>query len=276
MNADLASLLATLKDLRGIDFVHYRQATLQRRLANRMAALGVPDLDSYRQRLQLDPAEPDRLIEIIGIHVSHFFRDPLVFEVLARSILPVIIERKRNSGMREIRIWSAGCAGGEEAYSLAILLDQALMEEADGWHRYVFASDISGKALGEAENAIYPRSKLLETKLGILDRYFEDLAEGFKVRTFLREGVQFCRDDLISSRTVAPAESIFGAFDLILCRNVLIYFDGDLQLEVQKKLCRALDPEGYLVLGSAEVLHPQIAGELREIEKGRRIWQKRG
>ncbi|TFG39532.1 MAG: protein-glutamate O-methyltransferase CheR [Syntrophobacterales bacterium] len=277
MNAELAAILALLKDLRGIDFTRYRQGTLQRRLANRMASLGfADDMQKYLQFLQTDPAEPDRLIEVIGIKVSHFFRDPLVFEVLAKSVLPAIIGRKKSTGSRDIRVWSAGCAGGEEAYSLAILLDLALQKEVESWHSYIFASDISGQALREAACAVYPREKLLETKLGILDAYFEETAEGFRVRPFLQARVQFCRDDLVSGHTIAPAESIFGTFDLVLCRNVIIYFESELQAQVQQKLCRALETAGFLVLGPSEALHSQVEGQLKVVEQSCRIWQKRG
>jgi len=147
MHPDLAAILADVKELRGIDFSLYRESTLQRRLANRMATLGLADLRQYRRRLGEDPLEPERLIEVIGVQVSHFFRDPLVFEVLAKAVLPAIIEKKRATRSREIRVWSAGCASGEEAYSLAILLDLALRKETDPWRSYIFASDINGQAL---------------------------------------------------------------------------------------------------------------------------------
>jgi len=277
MNAELAAILGVLKDLRGIDFTRYRQGTLQRRLANRMAFLGLADdMQKYLHVLRTDPAEPDRLIEVIGINVSHFFRDPLVFEVLAKSVFPAIIERKKHLGSHNIRIWSAGCAGGEEAYSLAILLDLALRKEVEPWHSYIFASDMSGQALREAAAGVYAREKLAETKLGILDAYFIETTEGFRVRPFLRERVQFCHDDLVSRHTVAPTESIFGAFDLVLCRNVLIYFESELQAQVQQKLCRALDTAGFLVLGPSEALHPQVEGQLKAVEQSCHIWQKKG
>jgi chemotaxis methyl-accepting protein methylase len=275
MNAELTAILDVLKELRGIDFTGYRQGTLQRRLVNRMASLGLTDIQGYLQRLQTDPDEPDRLIEAFGINVSAFFRDPLVFEVLAGSVLPAIVKRKKGTCSREIRVWSAGCAGGEEAYSLAILLDRALLKEPGAWLSYVFASDISGQSLQRAVVALYPREKLLETKLGILDTYFEETLEGFRIRPFLQSRVQFCHDDLVSSRTVAPAESIFGAFDLVLCRNVMIYFESKLQTQVQQKLFRALGPAGFLVLGPSETLHPQVEGQLKSIEPSCCIWQKR-
>jgi chemotaxis methyl-accepting protein methylase len=274
MHPDLVAILAEIKALRGIDFSLYRQGTLGRRIANRMAALGISDLQEYRRHLLDDAMEPDLLVEAIGIQVSHFFRDPYVFEYLAKYVLPAIIERKRANN-REIRFWSAGCSTGEEAYTLAILLDLALRKETDCWLSYIFASDINGLALRFAADAIYPREKLLETKMGLIDTYFQVEAEGFRVRPFLRERVQFCHDDLVSTRTVAPAESIFGDFDLVLCRNVLIYFEPQLQEQVLQKLFRSLGASGFLVLGPSEMLPVQVAGQFRDFEPGCRIWQKR-
>jgi chemotaxis methyl-accepting protein methylase len=276
MEADLYEIITGINRLRGIDFSLYRESTLQRRLANRMAALGLADLRQYRQRLEEDPLEPERLIETIGVQVTHFFRDPLVFEVLAKSVLPTIIEKKRTNRSREIRVWSAGCASGEEAYSLAILLDLALRKETDPWRTYIFASDINGRALRQASAGIYAREKLLETKLGLIEAYFEETTQGFRVKPFLREHVQFCNDDLVSTQTVAPAESIFGEFDLVLCRNVLIYFEPILQEQVLLKLCRALDACGFLVLGPSETLHPRITGQFKDFDSECRIWQSRG
>lgn len=275
MDSDFTALLAEVKTCRGIDFSRYRQGTLRRRFANRMALLGLTDLQQYRQYLLTHPHEIDHLIEAIGVQVSHFFRDPYVYECLARSVLPTIVDRKRAAGTREIRAWSAGCAGGEEVYSLAILLDLALRKDPEPWRNYIFASDINGQALRQAADGVYPREKLLETKLGVLDSYFEEVDSGFRVRPFLRERVQFCHDDLVSPRTVAPAESIFGGFDLVMCRNVLIYFEPDLQEQVLLKLCQSLATSGYLVLGPSEMILSRVAGQFREIEGGGHIWQKR-
>jgi chemotaxis protein methyltransferase CheR len=221
-----------------------------------MAQLRLKDPGEYLQRLRSDSLECDRLIEAILIKVSSFFRDPLVFELLAHRVLPLIIERHRREHTRYIRVWSAGCSSGEEAYSVAILLAQALEDEDFPWHPHICicATDISLQAQATAQSGRYRRESLETTLLGILERFFRPTADGFEVIPEIRRMVQFSRDDLTSRNKSAPADSAFGSFDLALCRNVLIYFSLDLQKRVQDKLYRALNPGGYLVLGLAESL----------------------
>ena len=156
-NAGLEPVLAELRRARGLDLSDYRRATLERRLAARLANLRLKDPREYLQRLRSDPAECDRLIETIVIKVSSFFRDPLVFELLAHRVLPLIMERNRRVHTRQIRVWTAGCATGEEAYSVAILLAQALEDEAFSWLPYICATDISAEALDAAKTGRYRR-----------------------------------------------------------------------------------------------------------------------
>ena len=225
----LEAVLAELRRVRGLDLSDYRRATLARRLAARMANLRLNDPGEYLPWLRSDPSECDRLIETIEIKVWSFFRDPLVFELLAQRIIPSIIERHRRDHSRQIRVWSAGCATGEEAYSVAILLAQALEDDDFPWLPYICATDISSAALAAAQTGRYRRESLETTQLGILDRCFRPTARGFEVIPEIRRMVQFSREDLTSRHSFAPADSVFGSFDLVLCRNVLIYFTLDLR-----------------------------------------------
>ncbi|WP_291316794.1 protein-glutamate O-methyltransferase CheR [Desulfuromonas sp.] len=276
MNPDLEDIFAELEQARGIAFHGYRPGTLQRRLSFRMGQLGIRDSAAYLHKLRTDPAEPDRLVDAVGVRVSHFFRDAIVFENLAGSVLPRLIERRGRGGPREIRVWSAGCASGEEAYSVAILIHQALQKEAGDWRVFIFASDMNGEALRQAERGDFSREKFEETKLGVLDRYFDPTATGFRVKPFVREMVQFCRDDLTSAERTAPSESIFGTFDLVLCRNVLIYFQPEPQAGILCRLRRSLGPGGFLVLGSSEDLSGQLAEGFVPVDRPNRIWRKVG
>lgn len=272
----LEAVLEELRRARGLDLSDYRRSTLERRLAVRMARLRLKDPGEYLQRLRSDPSECDRLIEVILIKVSSFFRDPLVFEILAHRVLPLIMERHRREHTRQIRVWSAGCAAGEEAYSVAILLAQALEDEDFPWLPSICATDISSEALAAAQTGRYRRESLETTQLGILDRFFRPTAEGFGVIPEIRRMVHCSRDDLTSRHSMAPADSVFGSFDLVLCRNVLIYFSLELQKRVQDKLYRALNPGGYLVLGLAESLPPETVSRLIAFDRPHRIFQKPG
>jgi len=276
MAADLDNVLAALKMLRGVDLSGYRPDTLQRRVAARMTKAHAADVDEYARQLHLDPDECDRLISTIAIKVSSFFRDPIVFELTAQKLLGDIIERNRRSGAPggDIRVWSAGCATGEEAWSLAILLHQALKGKRNDWTVQIFATDLDPNALATAKTGVYPRERLEDVKLGILDQYFVANEEGYRIRPFLRRIVRFSRDDLTSTRHHAPAESVFGTFDLIFCRNVLIYYSPDVQGHIFRGLHRSLAKRGYLVLGNAEGLNTEMESKLQTIDRMNRIYRK--
>ncbi|HOJ75136.1 MAG TPA: protein-glutamate O-methyltransferase CheR [Phycisphaerae bacterium] len=265
--------MAELLRSRGIDLSGYRRSMLERRLEARMAALGISDPDAYLDRLASDPAEHDRIIEAISINVTSFFRNPVVWEILAQSVLRPMIEEKLAARQREIRVWSAGCASGEEAYSVAILLHEILRSELSSWKLHIFATDLSEEALRTATQAVYPRERMENTRLGILDQYFTVKNGLYELRPFVRRMVWFSRDDLTSSRA-APAESVYGTFDLVLCRNVLIYFARPLQERVLDKLTRSIVQGRYLVLGESEVLDANNRHGLRVVDRRNRIYQK--
>ncbi len=270
----LDKVIFALKTARNIDVSGYRENTLRRRVAARMAKVCHGDHADYLQRLRVNPGECDRLIEAITINVSSFFRDPMVYEALARDVLPELIERKQANGTKEIRVWSAGCAAGEEPYSIAILLDQALKGQKSDWSCLIFATDLDNAVLERAKVGVYDRKQLKDTRLGVVDGYFTPEGDGYRLRPFLRKMVQFSRGDLVSPEHAIPAGSIFGSFDLVLCRNVLIYFSTEVQAAVFAQLDRSLAPGGYLVLGDSETLCPELEGKLRMFNRGNRIYQK--
>lgn len=273
MTEFLDEVIHELSRTRGLDLSGYRRSMLERRLCTRLAKLAITDPAAYLVRLRNDPAEPSRLVEAVTVNVTAFFRNPAVWEILSHSVIRQIIERKQSSRNREIRVWSAGCATGEEPYSVAILLHEALQNELSNWKVHIFATDLSEDALRAATLGVYARDRMENSRLGILDRYFT-LTDGvYEVRPFVRRMVWFSRDDLTSSRT-APAESIYGTFDLVLCRNVLIYFARPLQHQVLDKLSRATARNGYLVLGEAEVLDKDNPYGLHIIDRRNRIYQK--
>lgn len=274
MQSLLDAVLAELRKSRGIDLSGYRRSMLKRRLAARMARLRCDDPTEYLARLQSDPSECDHLIDAIAINVSSFFRNPIVWEILAQSVLPEILERKRQAGHQEIRVWSAGCAAGEEAYSAAILIHRALKGELADWRPHIFATDIDNNALKAAAEGIYPRESFKNTKLGILDEYFTAVKRGYRLRPFIRKMVWFSHDSLTSPHGFAPKESVFGSFDLVFCRNVLIYFSLELQEAVLDKLIRSMDNGGYLLLGESESLTRKTQPRLAKVDGRNRIYLK--
>lgn len=270
----LQQVLEHVRDTRGLDLSGYRRATLRQRLAVRMERLGIEDPPEYLDRLVSNEGECDALIGVLAVNVTSFFREPIVFELLAQGVLPTIVAKAARRKSREIRVWSAGCATGEEAYSAAILVDKALENAPGEWRPLVFATDINEESLQAARRGVYAREQLESAKLGILDEYFVLRGDRYEVHPKIRATVRFSREDLTAPGRFCPAESVFGGFDLVLCRNVLIYFSRELQEIVLEKLYRCLMPGGTLVLGSAEFPSGPAAERLRALDARNRIFQK--
>jgi chemotaxis methyl-accepting protein methylase len=265
-------IFKVMKDAVGIDLSGYRQDMLSRRIAVRMAYLSIKSPEKYCDILKDEPGEAENLLDTIAINVSCFFRDPCVFALLEDILIPQMLNETAGNGDNKIRVWSAGCACGEEAYSIAILFHKMLNEGFDKINPLIFATDIDQTALDTAAQGCYERSCLEYTRLGIVDKYFTECNDKFALKEDIREMVKFSIDDLLSAKRYAPGESIFGEFDLILCRNVLIYFEKDQQRQVIERLLQALAPGGYLVLGQAESLQGFAIDGVRPVNEKCRVY----
>ena len=272
----LDEVLDELRRAHGVDFARYRRSFLERRVTHRAASRGCSDPRDYLAILRTMPGESTRLVENILINVTTFFRNPISFQLLAQDVLPALIQRKQEAGKLEMRVWSAGCATGEEAYSIAIQLHEALMGEPKGWTIRIFATDADTSALAQARTALYARDKLQNVMLRVLDRYFVAAGEGYRLISVIRDLVQFSEQDLTSPTAHAPADSVFGTFDLVLCRNVLIYFSRELQEGVLDLLCKSMAVGGYLMLGESESLDERRRHYLRTVDSMNRIYQRIG
>lgn len=244
-------ILDHVEKQRGIDFNAYRVSTMQRRLALRLQILGLSDYDAYCHFLKEDPGEIDALIDTVFINVTHFFRNPFVFEVLHNFILPDLVDTCKND---TLRIWCAGCAQGEEAYSIAILLKEIADKDVSS-KSFIIATDIDRKALADAERAVYKNESLLEVKKQYLDKYFTHKDGIYSVNQDVRSMVTFAYHDVTAC--TSPKDGIFSEYHLVLCRNLLIYINRDLQKRVQKHVSSVLQAGGYLVLGEAETMAEQ-------------------
>ena len=246
----LQALLTQVRDRNGIDFSHYKRPTILRRLQRRMVAVGTPTLPDYLRYLARHPEEYSRLIASFLIHVTEFFRDPKLFAALRDEVLPELIADKRTEKMgNELRIWSAGCATGEEAYSLAILVAEALGEQLTQFTIHIFATDLDEEAVAFARRGVYPAVALANVPEELRSRYFTRLDGSYEVTPQLRRLVIFGQHDLGQR---AP----FPHIDLVLCRNVLIYFTPELQQRALHLFAFALRSGGYLALGKAETVRP--------------------
>ena len=263
------SLLEIILKNTAIDLSEYRRPTLTRRISGHLARLGM----SAEQLLSIcrdDPEECRRLVNTVSINVSSFFRDPIVFDVIASHILPALCRKKK-----DLRVWSAGCASGEEAYSIAILIrDELERTNNSDCEPRIFATDIDETILVKARKAIYPRESLKSTQLGVADACFSPVTDGFELCPEVRQMVRFSTDDLLSRKTDSPAESIYGGFDIILCRNVLIYFSDKNQLQTLEQLYRSLAKGGYLVLGDSEAICRDLKSRFKTVDARNKIYQR--
>jgi chemotaxis protein methyltransferase CheR len=248
----LTPILDYLMARRGFDFSGYHPAMLARRIGQRLTATACKDFSEYLSCLQENPAELDHLIDVITINVSRFFRDTLTFELIADRILPSLVREKAAARDQSLRIWSAGCARGEEPYSLAILIHELLEKEGPAVNLHLFATDIDGRALADAGNALYPLSSVENIKHRLLTKYFTPEGTSFRLLPRIRELVTFSLYDMLDKKHGVPPESVFGNFDLVLCRNMLIYFNIEYQEAIFEKLYHSLANEGCLILGEAE------------------------
>lgn len=268
-NSDLQSILGILCEQHAIDFSLYKPGSLKRRINLRLLATGILDYAAYRRYLAEHPEEIDLLLAALTITVSHFFRNPLVFEVLRELVIPELIECAPIGGLR---IWCAGCARGEEAYSLAILMREICVREAADFPISILATDIDEAALAFAEQGCYQEEALAEVKKRYLDSCFRAEGDTYRVREDIRAVTNFARHDLTTCQP--PRAGIFFDYQLIFCRNTLIYFNRDLSDRVVGFLARGLAPGGYLVLGEAETIPTDLSRQFREIIPHTRIYRK--
>ncbi len=272
-------ILDHLAQRRGFDFSGCHADMLERRIAGRLAATACKDLEEYLHCLQRDADELDRLIDAVTIKVSSFFRDPLTFELLAGRILPTIVREKAEVGDTSLRVWSAGCARGEEAYSVAILIHELLQEllerEGRSMNLHLFATDIDEKVLKDAWKAVYAPSSMDDMKYRLVNRYFTVQGASFRLIPQIRGMVYFSLYDMLDGKYGVPPESVFGDFDLVLCRNLLIYFNLEYQERIFGKLYHALAHGGRLVLGAAEAPPMRLRHQLDRVFDFSPVYRKR-
>jgi chemotaxis protein methyltransferase CheR len=264
-DAVLERIRRSVLEARGLDLSHYKGSFVRRRLAVRQRALGVERLSRYAPRLESDPAEMELLIHALTVNVSEFFRNPEVFRLLERTVLGELLARSRREG-RTLRCWSAGCATGEEAYSVAILLERS---GTGGESATVLGTDIDRKAVAAARAGVFDEARLREVDRRTLKTYFEPgpTPRTLRVRQDRLPPVRFQVRDVMGP-------SVQRDVDLLLCRNLLIYVDPDLQERLLGLLARALRPGGILVLGRVERLLGQVRQEFEALDPSERIYRK--
>ncbi|MHB8419938.1 MAG: CheR family methyltransferase [Myxococcales bacterium] len=261
---ELAKVFLLLRESFGVDFSTYKRPTLDRRIQRRMALHRMSSLRDYGALLGSMPAELSILYADLLVGVTSFFRDPDVFELLKNAIFPRMMEER--GADQAIRIWVPGCASGEEAYSIAIVLLEFLGDAAGDHAIQIFATDIDDVALERARHAFYPASIEADVSPERLARFFKAEKEGYRVVRRVRDLVVFARHNL-------GRDPPFGRLDLVSCRNLLIYIQPALQKRILRILHYALRPGGFLVLGLSETIGEAI--DLYEaVDRKHKIFQR--
>lgn len=263
---EIKVLLNDLLEIHGYDFTDYSKASLKRRI-NRLFTLDrFPSFAEFRYRLMHDPQYVRRFVEQITVPVTEMFRDPTFYKTLREDVLPVL------GTYPVIRIWHAGCATGEEVFSMAILL-----KEANLLHKsLLYATDINPEVLERASNGIFPLNQMKQYSENYINSggkqefssYYSAKYDMAKFEDSLSSKMIFSTHNLVSDRS-------FNEFQLILCRNVLIYFDRQLQTRVFELFTESLDNLGFLALGSKETLRfSSVASHFKAINAKEKIWRK--
>ncbi len=236
-----------LKNLKGFSLDIYKDKCIKRRIAIRIRATHCASAEQYCDYLLHHEEELDRLLKVLTIHVSQFFRNPATFEKLRREVIPSLFSLCRTQGRAELRCWSVGCAGGEEPYSLALLFKESFAREMLQTPVSILATDVDERIVDQARRGEFTEDRLVEVPAAMKERWFSGTGGKFTLAPEVAAMVEFRREDLCD-----PAG--FAVSDLILCRNVLIYFERPQQEKIVCRFAEVLRPGGMLVLGKSETL----------------------
>jgi two-component system CheB/CheR fusion protein len=262
----LQKIFILLRAHTGHDFTHYKQNTVLRRIERRMAVNQIEYMDGYVRYLQQNPLELEALFRELLIGVTNFFRDPEAFEALMEQAIPRLVAAK--SAGETLRVWVPGCSTGEEAYSIAILLREAMDELRKDFRIQVFATDIDGKAIEKARRGVYPDSISADISPERLARFFAQEDNTYRIRKTIRDAVVFAEQNVIE-------DPPFSRMDLISCRNLLIYFGPELQKKVVRLFHYSLHPDGFLLLGNSESIG-EFVDLFATVDRKWKLFQRKG
>ncbi len=264
---NLERLLRHIHEQRGLDMSRYRPQYVERRVATRLRALGLHSYRQYRDYIVNHPDEFDRLVDTLTINVTEFFRDSVVYDLVAKEVLPPLVSEKLAARQRMIRVWSAGCATGEEPYSVAMSLLEALGDDAHMMKISILATDLDETALARARAATYPIDRLKNIPKPLQVKYLDIDADTFRIRPEVTRLVKFRKLNLFSDKPLSVV-------DLILCRNVFIYFNREQQEQALESFRLALVRGGHLVLGRSEKMSPEMGRKFELVSGREHVYRK--
>ncbi len=274
MNKEIKKILNLIIEKKNLDFSGNRPDMLRRRILIRQEASGKSDMSGYYLYIKNNNEELEKLTDSLTIKVSRFFRNSMTFNYLYEQVLPLNIRVKSSLENQEYRIWVAGCATGEEAYSIAILLNELLEKEKINIPIYIFATDINKNALKAAKQGIYSEESIKNVRFFLFRKYFKQKKESFHLNNKIKKMVSFSIYDLLDKKSNTPPESIFGGFDMVFCRNVLIYYNPEYQEIIFSKLFNSLNTGGSLILGKAEIPLKKYSKYFKKLNNACYIYKK--
>ncbi|PTB22875.1 chemotaxis protein [Trinickia symbiotica] len=259
----LREIMIILRTRTAHDFRHYKRATVLRRIERRLQVNGFTDLQQYRDYLHVHPEETAALLQDMLISVTNFFRDKEAYEALRKEVLPIVFRNR--TAEEPVRVWAAGCATGEEAYSIAMLLQEASAQTSEHVPFQVFATDIDERAINIARDGLYPESIAADVDATRMKQFFSKEGAHFRIKKELRERVLFALHNVLS-------DPPFSRLDLVCCRNLLIYLDREAQIDILRTFHFALRPGGHLFLGTSEAADT-VGGLFAVVDKKARIFR---
>jgi chemotaxis methyl-accepting protein methylase len=248
-NSKISDILMLSKDL---DVSKYDESFLNKSVEKRMSDTHCDSKEAYYHYIQQSQTEAQQFINSLSVCYSEFFRNPITFSILERIILPSIIMRKTKSQQKEVRLWSAACASGQETYSLSMLLNEYLNSSGERISFRIFATDQSGQAIEHAICGRYSLTDLNNITIKRLNRWFTVEGNDYIINDELKTNIDFSVFDLFSKQHSAPPTSIFGDFDLIVCANLLFYYKPEYRKKIIDKIRHCLSSDGFLITGETE------------------------
>ena len=240
-------LVRKVREERGLDLSGYKESFVRRRLQSRFRILGIEGLDQYCAVLGKRPEEFLKLLDVLAINVTEFFRDPSLWELLSKKVIPELCRMRERTPAKVLRILSAGSASGEEAYSIAIALCETLGDQLPKYSITIRGIDIDQDCITRIKAGVYAPDRLKNVPPEILAKYFTREGNMYRVKPGIKKMVRAANADLITER-------LPRYFDMIFCRNVLIYFTKESHTEIFSKLHESLSTGGFLILGRTETL----------------------
>ncbi len=255
------------------DLSAYDETFLEKSLEKRLAHLALPGAAEYLKFLEANPGEKEVFLDSLIVTYSEFFREPFTFAFLEKLALHQLIPNIQRAGRKEIRAWSAGCAAGQEAYSLAMVLDEVSTASESGITYRIFASDHCKTVLEAACAGSYEMHAIQNLRLSQFQAYLTGDHGQFIIIPRLREHVDFSFHDLVEDAAFCPPASIYGDFDLIFCSNLLMYYRTEVRQFILNRLAGCLSPEGYFFCSEAERAWVKQAGGFAEVTSFAPVFQ---